>query len=352
LFSLATDAVLDVPSFEVIAQIGGNLGDEAGRIGTYDFKKMYNSAASFTNGKYYIFFSSSGGWQWTSSYSAWAGNGPSLATIASAEDYVHHAQFSLGSDPVLDVADFEVVAKVGGNLGDEAGRKGKYVFDKMFNGAPAMSNGKYIIFFSGPGDGWQWTSSYGAWAGDGPSLTDVTKAEEYVHYAQFQLASDVVAAVEDIEVTARTGGNLGDEANRIGLYKFDKMYNGAPAMKNVNNKYIIFYGGPGDGWQWVGAYNQWAGDGPSLNTHPTVADFVHFWQFALASDFVPDVADFKVIAQTSGNLGGGAARLGTYSFDKMYNGAPAMTNGNYIVFYSGSNGGWQVSAFPVCIQYL
>jgi len=32
-------------------------------------------------------------------------------------------------------------------------------------------------------------------------------------------------------------------------------------------------------------------------------------------------------------------RLGVYTFDKMWNGAAAYTNGQYFVFYGGDNDG-------------
>jgi hypothetical protein len=166
-------------------------------------------------------------------------------------------------------------------------------------------------------------------------------AQAFVKLQQFQLATDILADVPGFEVTAQVGGNLGGAAARLGRYELDKFFNGAPAMKNENG-YIMFYGGDGDGWQWVTGYNQWAGDGPLLSTVPSPEDFVRHMQFALSSDPVVDVADLEVVARTGGNLGDEANRIGVYKLDKMFNGAPAMRNENglYVIFYSGSNGGW------------
>ena len=83
-------------------------------------------------------------------------------------------------------------------------------------------------------------------------------------------------------VTAQVGGNLGDAAARLGDYTFDKMWNGAAAY--TNGQYIIFYGGSNSGWQWVTGYNQWAGNGPSLNDVADAQAFVTYMQFQLSTD--------------------------------------------------------------------
>jgi len=61
----------------------------------------------------------------------------------------------------------------------------------------------------------------------------------------------------------------------------------------------------------------------------------------LVIDGDPEPPPFEVTAQVGGNLGSGPARLGEYTFDKMWNGAAAYTNGNYILFYDGADDGWQ-----------
>jgi hypothetical protein len=88
-----------------------------------------------------------------------------------------------------------------------------------------------------------------------------------------------VSTYPSFEVTAKIGGNLGSVDARLGVYEFDKLYNGVAAYTNGN--YTIFYGGDNDGWQWVQAYNQWAGDGPLLASVPTAQDFVEHMQFSL-----------------------------------------------------------------------
>ena len=51
--------------------------------------------------------------------------------------------------------------------------------------------------------------------------------------------------------------------------------------------------------------------------------------------------EFTGTAQVGENLSDVTARLGEYTFDKMWNAAAAYTNGNYILFYCGSIEGWQ-----------
>ena len=85
-------------------------------------------------------------------------------------------------------------------------------------------------------------------------------------------------------MTAQVGGNLGDGPARLGVYEFDKMYNGAAAY--TNGQYIVFYGGARDGWQWVTGFNQWAGNGPALSAIDDAQGFVTSKQFQLGTDEV------------------------------------------------------------------
>jgi hypothetical protein len=88
--------------------------------------------------------------------------------------------------------------------------------------------------------------------------------------------------LDEFEVTAQIRGNLGGGAEQLGVYEFDKVYNGASAFKNSNC--IVFYSGNSGGWQWVGAYNQWAGDGPLITLVPTAQEFVKSMQFQKGTD--------------------------------------------------------------------
>ena len=81
--------------------------------------------------------------------------------------------------------DFEVYAQIGGNLGSVSDRIGKYTYDRQFNGAGAYTNGKFFIFYGGDKEGWQWVSGYGSWAGNGPLLSTVSTAREFVEYQEF-----------------------------------------------------------------------------------------------------------------------------------------------------------------------
>ena len=179
---------------------------------------------------------------------------------------------------------FEVTAQVGGRLGDMKERLGIYNFDKMHNGAAAYTNGKYIVFYGGDKSGWQWVTGYNQWAGWGLDINEIPDAQSFITHAKFQLASDVVEFYPTFEVTAQVGGNLGDGPARIGMHKFDKMYNGAAAY--TNGQYIVFYGGARDGWQWVTGFNQWAGNGPALSAIDDAQGFVTSKQFQLGTDEV------------------------------------------------------------------
>jgi hypothetical protein len=233
--------------FKVTQQNGGNLGGGAERVGDYTFDKLHNGVAAYSNGVYLLYYGGGGdGWQWTTGYNQWAGRGPILAEVASAEDFVHYSLFTLASDAVQDFASFEIVAQVGGNLGGGADRLGIYTYSKMFNGIPSYSNSKYILFYGSGTSGWQWVSGYNQWAGNGPSSNVITTAKKFVRYMQFQLASDEIAAVGDFEITAQVGGNLGGGADRLGVYVFDKMFNGVAAFKN--DHYVVFYDGDRDGY--------------------------------------------------------------------------------------------------------
>ena len=75
--------------------------------------------------------------------------------------------------------------RIGGRLGDEAGRIGEYTYDKEKNGASAFTNGKYVIFYGGDRNGWQWVPGYNHWAGYGPKLSNISTAREFVEYEQF-----------------------------------------------------------------------------------------------------------------------------------------------------------------------
>jgi hypothetical protein len=88
------------PSFEVTAQIGGNLAGADARIGFYQFDKLYNGVAAYTNSHYFIYyFGNDYGWQWTPQYDGWAGNGPQLDLVPTAQDFVEHSQFLLAGGP-------------------------------------------------------------------------------------------------------------------------------------------------------------------------------------------------------------------------------------------------------------
>ena len=63
------------------------------------------------------------------------------------------------------------------------------------------------------------------------------------------------------------------------VYEYDKQFNGADAYNNTNGKFIVFYANNTAGWQWVGAYNWRAGNGPTLASIPTALDFVDFKGF-------------------------------------------------------------------------
>eukprot|EP00984_Skeletonema_dohrnii_P024029 scaffold13135_cov110-Skeletonema_dohrnii-CCMP3373.AAC.1 len=100
--------------------------------------------------------------------------------------------FQLGTDEVKDYPTFEVTAQVGGKLGDGPARLGMYKFDKMWNGAAAYTNGKYIVFYGGARDGWQWNQGYNFWAGFGPALSEIADAQGFIKSKQFQLGTDEV----------------------------------------------------------------------------------------------------------------------------------------------------------------
>jgi hypothetical protein len=89
----------------------------------------------------------------------------------------------------------------------------------------------------------------------------------------------VVPTFPSFEVTAQIGGSLGGGTERLGVYEFDKVHNGAAAYKNSH--YIVFYGGDRDGWQWVGGYYWLAGNGPAIASVPTAQKFVKYMQFQL-----------------------------------------------------------------------
>ncbi len=88
--------------------------------------------------------------------------------------------------------------------------------------------------------------------------------------------------VDEFTVTAQVGGNLRDAAARLGEYAFDKMWNGVEAY--TNGQYIVFYGGSIEGWQWVRGYNQWTGNGPSLNEVVDAKYFITHMQFQVSTD--------------------------------------------------------------------
>ena len=95
-FQLGSDEVKDYPSFEVTAQVGGNLGNGAARLGEYKFDKMYNGAAAYTNGNYIVFYDGdSDGWQWVQGYNQWAGDGPVLTVVPDAQAFIKSKQFQL-----------------------------------------------------------------------------------------------------------------------------------------------------------------------------------------------------------------------------------------------------------------
>jgi hypothetical protein len=144
------------------------------------------------------------------------------------------------------------------------------------------------------------------------------------------------------EVTVRIGGKWDDDADRLGVYEFDKLYNGAAAYKNGN--YVVYYGGNNDGWQWTPSYDWFIPDNSSqLASLPTAQDFVKAMQFQLATDEVPTFPSFEV---TAGN--NDPDLFGVYEFDRLYNGAAAYKNGNYFIFYQGNNKGWQwVTAYSM-----
>jgi len=56
---------------------------------------------------------------------------------------------------------------------------------------------------------------------------------------------------------------------------------------------------------------------------------------------VKNYPPFSVTASVGGNPGKMSARLGEYTFDKIWNNAAAYANGNYILFYGGQRDGWQ-----------
>ena len=86
----------EYPPFTITAQVGGNLGNAAARLGEYTFDKMWNGAAAYTNGQYIVFYGGSNdGWQWVTGYNRWAGNGPSLTDVADAQAFVTYMQFQL-----------------------------------------------------------------------------------------------------------------------------------------------------------------------------------------------------------------------------------------------------------------
>jgi hypothetical protein len=63
------------------------------------------------------------------------------------------------------------------------------VFDRMYNGVAAYTDGKYIVFYGGDKDGWQWVDSYNAWAGNGPALSAIIDAQCFIKSEQFQLGT-------------------------------------------------------------------------------------------------------------------------------------------------------------------
>jgi hypothetical protein len=268
--------------------MGGDLG--CARLGFYEFDKMYNEAAAYTNGDYIIYYPSDNyGWQWVQGYDQVAVIGPQLAPVPTAQDFVKYLEYkiccfvSTNPDPNPTYPSFEVAAQIGGNPNPTAdARIGFYQFYKLYNGVAAYNNGHYFIYYFGDNYGWQWTPADGRWAGNGPQLDSVPTAQDFVEHSQFSLATDDVLTYPSFEVTAQMAASLihlsGYDA-RLGVYEFDKMGNGVPAYTNDN--YFIFYGGDTDGWQWVTGYSLWGGYGPLLASVPTAQDFVEHMQFSL-----------------------------------------------------------------------
>lgn len=61
------------------------------RAGTYILDRTENDVDAFTNGHFVVFYSGSdNGWQWTEDYNTLSGNGPTLAVVATAEEYVKY----------------------------------------------------------------------------------------------------------------------------------------------------------------------------------------------------------------------------------------------------------------------
>jgi len=56
---------------------------------------------------------------------------------------------------------------------------------------------------------------------------------------------------------------------------------------------------------------------------------------------VKDYPPFTITNKVGDNHNNVPTRLGEYTFNKIWNGAAAFTNGNYIIFYGGTGYGWQ-----------
>ena len=58
-------------------------------------------------------------------------------------------------------------------------------------------------------------------------------------------------------------------------------------------------------------------------------------------DVVKDYPPFTITNKVGDNHNNVPTRLGEYTFNKIWNGAAAFTNGNYIILYGGTGYGWQ-----------
>ena len=71
------------------------------RLGVYRFDRMENGEPAYTNGNYYIFYDdkTGGGWQWNEKYNTWAGEGPTLIEIPTAQDFITFRGYQVGAVP-------------------------------------------------------------------------------------------------------------------------------------------------------------------------------------------------------------------------------------------------------------
>ena len=87
------------------------------------------------------------------------------------------------SEPATEYTPFAVSGET-----DNMTRLGLYRFDRIENGEPAYTNGRYYIFYDNKtGGGWQWNEKYDTWTGEGPTLTEIPTAQEFVTFRGYQV---------------------------------------------------------------------------------------------------------------------------------------------------------------------